>query len=117
MSDTAYNEGPAMMAARGQTYGKAGQQMAAQRAVPMRKPPTETRPAPLTPLLAPTQRPDEPITAGAPFGPGVGPEGANIPSMDQADDDALVEMRAIYRMYPSQELADIIQFYEESLLR
>lgn len=27
----------------------------------------------VTPLFAPTQRPDEPITAGAPFGPGPGP--------------------------------------------
>lgn len=27
-----------------------------------------------TPLFAPTQRPEEPITAGAPFGPGPGPE-------------------------------------------
>ena len=26
-----------------------------------------------TPLFAPTQRPDEPVTAGAPFGPGDGP--------------------------------------------
>lgn len=26
-----------------------------------------------TPLFGPTQRPDEPITAGAPFGPGEGP--------------------------------------------
>lgn len=26
-----------------------------------------------TPLFAPTQRPDEPVTAGAPFGPGEGP--------------------------------------------
>lgn len=29
-----------------------------------------------TPLFAPTQRPEEPITAGAPFGPGPGPEPA-----------------------------------------
>jgi hypothetical protein len=29
---------------------------------------------PIVPLTAPTQRPDEPITAGSPFGPGVGPE-------------------------------------------
>ena len=28
-----------------------------------------------TPLFAPTQRPDEPVTAGAPFGPGDGPSG------------------------------------------
>ena len=27
-----------------------------------------------TPLMAPTQRPDEPVTAGAPFGPGAGPK-------------------------------------------
>ena len=29
--------------------------------------------APMVPLFSPTQRPDEPITAGAPFGPGDGP--------------------------------------------
>lgn len=28
-----------------------------------------------TPLFAPTERPDEPVTAGAPFGPGDGPSG------------------------------------------
>ena len=27
----------------------------------------------VSPLMSPTQRPDEPITAGAPFGPGAGP--------------------------------------------
>jgi hypothetical protein len=27
-----------------------------------------------TPLFAPTERPDEPVTAGAPFGPGEGPQ-------------------------------------------
>lgn len=27
-----------------------------------------------TPLFAPTQRPDEPVTAGAPVGPGAGPQ-------------------------------------------
>lgn len=27
-----------------------------------------------TPLFAPTQRPEEPVTAGAPFGPGPGPQ-------------------------------------------
>ena len=123
MSDV-YNQSPAMMAARGQTYGKATEQMEAQRAVPMGRAPTEVqaqqaarRPRPAAPgsLTAPTARPMEPITAGAPFGPGPGPMGAGIPEMDQVEDDALIEMRAIYRMYPSQELADIIQFYEESL--
>lgn len=124
MSDTAYNESPAMMAARGQTYGKRKQQMEAQRAVPMGRSPVETqaaqtaqRPQPSLPgsFTAPTARPNEPITAGAPFGPGPGPIAAGIPDNQQVEDDALIEMRAIYRMYPSQELADIIQFYEESL--
>lgn len=37
-----------------------------------------------TPLTAPTERPDEPITAGAALGPGVGPEAAGILSDEQA---------------------------------
>ena len=98
--------------------------MEAQRAVPMGRSPVETqaaqtaqRPQPMLPgsFTAPTARPNEPITAGAPFGPGPGPVAAGIPDNQQIEDDALIEMRAIYRMYPSQELADIIQFYEESL--
>jgi len=128
MSD-AYDQSPAMMAARGQvakgqTYGKRKQQEDAMRAVPMGRAPSEVqaqqvarRPQPAAPgsLTAPTTRPMEPITAGASFGAGPGPMGAGIPELGQDEDDALIEMRAIYRMYPSQELADIIQFYEESL--
>lgn len=40
--------------------------------------------APVTPLYAPTQRPDEPITSGVAMGPGPGPEvlGINQPSVD-----------------------------------
>ena len=40
--------------------------------------------APVTPLYAPTQRPEEPITTGIPMGPGAGPEtlGINAPSVD-----------------------------------
>lgn len=38
----------------------------------------------VTPLYAPTQRPDEPITSGAPIGAGPGPEalGMNMPVTD-----------------------------------
>lgn len=36
-----------------------------------------------TPLFSPTQRPDEPITAGAPFGPGDGPMAAPMPGRPQ----------------------------------
>ena len=36
----------------------------------------------LTPLTAPTQRPNEPVTAGAPAGAGPGPEALNLPAPD-----------------------------------
>ena len=83
----------AIQAATGQTYGEAGKQMAAQRAVPMGTPPTEVqRPVPgtLGSLTRPTERPMEPITAGAPFGAGMGmeqpagpPAQAGPPPIDQ----------------------------------
>jgi hypothetical protein len=43
---------------------------------------------PITPLYAPTQRPDEPITAGIPMGAGPGPEvlGINQPMTDTDSD-------------------------------
>ena len=77
----------AIQAATGQTYGEAGKQMAAQRAVPMGGAPTDVaptatpRPVPgtLGSLTRPTERPMEPITAGAPFGAGPSPVGAGIP--------------------------------------
>ena len=42
----------------------------------------------VVPLNAPTQRPDEPITAGAPMGPGPGPEaiGLGKPSQQSVQD-------------------------------
>ena len=70
-------------AAPNQEYGKAGAQRAAQGAVPMATPSVSTNPLQTTqsqgtpmpapgsmPFLHPTNRPDEPITAGAPYGPG-----------------------------------------------
>jgi hypothetical protein len=43
---------------------------------------------PVTPLYAPSQRPDEPITAGIPMGAGPGPEvlGINQPMTDTDSD-------------------------------
>ena len=41
------------------------------------------------PLFSPTQRPDEPVTAGAPFGPGEGPY-VPLNSSQQAISDAAV---------------------------
>jgi hypothetical protein len=68
----------------GGEYGEGQEMMDLQTSAPMSKAPAAPRPrtgrqvvseemAPPTPLFAPTQRPDEPVTAGAPFGPGPGP--------------------------------------------
>lgn len=79
-----------------QQYGKATQQLNAQRAVPIGTPPgpqaaslpaaalTTGSPLPAVqpgslPFLHPTQRPDEPVTAGLPFGPGPGPQSMASP--------------------------------------
>jgi hypothetical protein len=62
--------------APGGKYGerKAMQEMqsAAPMAAQQRQPNKQN--IPLTPLGAPTARPDEPLTTGSPFGPGPGPE-------------------------------------------
>lgn len=70
----------------GGQYGEGQEMMDLQTSAPMSKAPAQPRMrqprsgrqvveegmSP-TPLFAPTERPDEPITAGAPFGPGPGP--------------------------------------------
>lgn len=43
-----------------------------------------------TPLMSPTQRPDEPVTAGAPFGPGRGPSPLPNSKMQSAQDAQMI---------------------------
>ena len=122
MSDINYDQSPAMMAARGQTYGKAKQQMDAQRAVPMGRSPVEAqaaqvqrpRPNPAGSLTAPTARPNEPITAGAPFGAGPGPLAAGIP-MRTPTQNAVDELRQIAMMYQLDDLLDAVDVYGDEL--
>lgn len=70
----------------GGEYGEGQEMMDLQTSAPMSKAPEQPRARRPrgggqvvqeqmrpTPLFAPTERPDEPITAGAPFGPGPGP--------------------------------------------
>ena len=70
----------------GGQYGEGQEMMDLQTSAPMSKAPEQQRMRQPrsgrqvveegmrpTPLFAPTERPDEPITAGAPFGPGPGP--------------------------------------------
>jgi hypothetical protein len=109
----------AIQAATGQTYGEAGKQMAAQRAVPMGGAPTDVaptatpRPVPgtLGSLTRPTERPTEPITAGANFGAGPSSMGAGMPMPTSADASAIAEIRAIAQLYGSDDLLDLLDAY------
>lgn len=108
----------ARSAAKGQTYGEAGQQLAAQKAVPMAKPPTEnpqpqqfTMPGTLGAFGRPTERPMEPVTAGAPFGPGASPlQAGTLPRMS-TETSVMEQIRAIYAAYPNDDLANLIDSY------
>lgn len=93
-------------AALDQTYGVAGAQLAAQRAIPLRRPttpgvglgvgvgvagPVPSAPAPgvSLPFDRDTERPDEPVTTGVPVGPGAGPEVlAEMPMQEREQDIA-----------------------------
>ena len=64
-------------------YGKGGEQMKQQQAAPLAGNPMPAMPAPTVqavPLSAPTQRPNEPITAGIDRGPGPGSEALQLPN-------------------------------------
>ena len=108
----------AKSAARGQTYGEAGKQMASQAAVPMGSSPADVAAAraakqqrrQLTPITAPTMRAEEPITAGAPFGPGPNAYQAGMPMVSQ-NQMALQEIRQIAAMFPSEDLDDLLARY------
>jgi hypothetical protein len=76
----------------GGEYGEGQEMMDLQTSAPMSKAPAQPRMRQPrsgrqvveegmrpTPLFAPTERPDEPITAGAPFGPGPGPDALSGP--------------------------------------
>lgn len=102
----------AASAAKGQTYGEAGKQLEAQRAVPMGSAPTDApvlQPGQLGAFNRPTERPMEPVTAGASFGPGPTPSTEFMVPRD--NDPVLNELRALYQAYPNDDLADMIESY------
>lgn len=102
-------------AAPGQPYGVAGQQAAAQRVIPLPMgqgapqgdPMQEAPLPPVVPLDAPTQRPDEPVTAGMPFGDGPGP-----PPMPDPNQQSLQWLQSIYQVAPSNDLLEVIMQME-----
>jgi hypothetical protein len=99
--------------ATGQTYGEASKQMASQSAVPMAAAPTDAppqiQPGQLGAFNRPTERPTEPVTAGASFGPG--PTPTTQFAVPRNNDVVLNELRALYSAYPSDELADMLESY------
>lgn len=88
-------------AASGQAYGERKAQEDAQRAIPLPQVPQAV------PLNAPTQRPDEPVTAGLPFGPGPGPAVLGLPGTD----DPAEHILALYRKFPSNDLLRLLDAY------
>ena len=64
--------------------------------------PRGSRPVPQVDVFAETQRPNEPVTSGLPFGPGVGPTEA------VADDPDML-LRAIYSVYPDPLLLRLLR--------
>lgn len=92
------------------TYGDKAKMQRAQQAVPMGSSPMEAqgsapsvKPGSVVSLFGPTQRPNEPITAGANFGPGPTALQAGVPLRSETQ-VAVEELRAISRMYPTEEL-------------
>ena len=109
--------------ASNQQYGMRLAQQKSQQAVPMGQSPVSApqqtkptvRPGSLTPLTAPTARPNEPITAGANFGPGPTALGAGIPMMPSQGAMAVEELRQIAQIFPTDDLLDLLDTYGNEL--
>lgn len=110
-----------------QQYGQRAAQLAAQRAMPMASGPAAPSPAAgpapdvrteaqnfqmpqVTALDAPSERPGEPVTTGLAVGPGAGPE-----VLPGAPDDTIEQLRAVYRMFPTNDLRELIERAEMGL--
>lgn len=81
-------------------YGEGQATMAQQKAAPMAATPKASA-SPLLDLMAPTARPNEPVTAGAAMGAGPGTEALTLPSMANDQNDPDLEM--VRRYFPVLE--------------
>lgn len=106
----------------GGAYGEGSENLALQQAAPMAgKPRAAGAMTPsavrgmmekVVPLSAPTQRPDEPITAGMPFGMGPGPEAMELPVPSQPRLTSVLEELMRY-----DETGDIAEIYNSVVNR
>ena len=96
-------------------YGGVKKLADAQKAVPMgaspvAAPPQIQRPVPgaAGPLTRPTERPLEPVTAGANFGPGPNAMAAGIIPTPPAQNDVLEQLAYLNSLYPNRDLENLI---------
>jgi hypothetical protein len=68
---------------------------------------------PLTPLFAPSQRPDEPITAGIDMGPGAGSDALMMKSLMAQDKLS----NTLAKMLPYDQTGEIAVLYQQALAR
>jgi len=66
---------------------------------------------PITPLYAPSQRPEEPVTTGIALGPGAGPEVLGTARTAEKLSDTLA------KLLPFDDTGDIAILYQEALAR
>lgn len=93
--------------ASGQPYGQRKAQEDAQRAIPL---PDFTPAGAHGSPYRPTDRPDEPVTAGLPMGPGPGPEILTPMPLRTSDEPPTLELlQLMMRQSPSNELRSLIE--------
>lgn len=80
------------MVANGGPYGSRQDMEGIQSGAPLAGAPAGPSPADMIPMGAPSQNPEEPVTAGAALGPGIGPEAAGIASDESATLDQLAPL-------------------------
>ena len=110
----------------GQTYGEGAAQERAQQMVPPGAPPTavqgqqmgaQSRPRPgAQPLGRASDRPGEPITAGADFGPGPNAMEAGLRPRIIPNDDVLTRLREIYLLHPNDGLRMLLNRYGQQTI-
>lgn len=100
------------------TYGSGKKLADAQKAVPTGPPPPAAaqiiQPGSLGAFTRPTERPNQPITAGADFGPGPTSLQAGIPMLSQRG-QAIQEISAIAKMFPTDDLLDLLDKYGKDI--
>jgi hypothetical protein len=90
---------------------KSGAPLATTRSATASSAPSVPAPAPVTPLFAPSQRPDEPVTAGVAVGAGPGPEALAMAKSAEKLSDTLA------KMLPYDETGEVEILYQRALAR